>query len=306
MITLHKLKLFMVVVDRGSFNAAASELLMAQSAVSQHIQSLEAALGTPLFERSARGVTPTPAGDLLYEYAGRMLRLLAEAEREIMQIDTAQTQSLAVGATPGVNVYLLPGWLGRFQEAYPNISVSQHTALTGEVVRDVLHGRDDLGFLEGELDELDDPQLGRMRLRDVEYFVAVSPTHAWAERDAITSDELAAQPLVNRQPNSRARRWLDAKLNAHAIRPRSVTELDSIGAVKYALLSQVGAVAAVLPEYAIRREVERGELHALRLAEVELKRPLLMIWDKRAPFNPRQRAFIGSLAGDAPQLQILL
>lgn len=304
MITLHKLKLFMAVVDRGSFNAAANELLMAQSAVSQHIQSLEAALGTPLFERSARGVTPTPAGNLLYDYAGRMLRLLAEAEREIMQIDTAQTQSLAVGATPGVNVYLLPAWLGRFQEAYPNVSVSQHTALTGEVVRDMLNGRDDLGFLEGELDELDDPQLGRMRLRDVEYFVTVSPQHAWAGRESISPDELAAQPLVNRQQSSRARRWLDAKLNAHGIRPRSVTELDSIGAVKYALLSHGGA--SVLPEYAIQREVERGELFILRLTGLELKRPLLMIWDKRAPFNSRQRAFIGSLAGDAPQLQILL
>lgn len=304
MITLHKLKLFMAVYDRGSFNAAASDLLMAQSAVSQHMHSLESALGTPLFERSARGVTPTPAGDLLYEYAGRILRLLAEAEREIMQIDSAQTQPLAVGATPGVNVYLLPMWLQRFQETYPNISVSQHTALTGEVVRDVLNRRDDLGFLEGELEELDDPQLGRMRLHDSEYFVVINPQHAWAGRETISVTELAAQPLVNRQPNSRARRWLDALLNGQGVRVRSVAELDSIGAVKYALLNRMGA--AILPQYAIAREVERGELHALRLTELELKRPVLVIWDKRQPFNPRQRAFLGSLAVDAPQLQILL
>lgn len=304
MITLHKLKVFLVVYERGSFNQAAQELYMAQSAVSQHIQTLEESLGTRLFERSSRGIKPTAAGDVLYRYAGQMLHMLSEAEREIMQIDDAQKRQLVVGSTPGVSVYLLPMWLQQFQLAHDNINVSLQTVLTSEVVRDVLNRHYDLGFLEGELGELDQEPLGKMRIRDIEYFVAVNPHHPLATETTISLHDLAQQPFINRQPNSRTRRWLDQLLTVHDTRLHNVAELDSPGAIKYALLNQMGI--AILPEYVVEREVERGEVHLLRLDELELKRPLMLVWDKRQPFNPLQRAFISLLATNAPQLQILL
>jgi DNA-binding transcriptional LysR family regulator len=303
-ITLHKLKLFIVVCDRGSFNQAAQALYLAQSVVSQHVQDLEADLGTPLFERSSRGVRPTEAGKLLYDYARRIVQLEAEAERAIMQLDTAQKRQLVVGSTPGVSVYLLPMWLQQFQQTRANVSVSLQTALTSEVVRDVLNRRYDLGFLEGALEELDQDALGRMRLRDIEYFVAVNPGHPWANGTTVSLTDLAAQPFINRQPTSRTRRWLDQTLSAHDVHLRNVAELDSPGAIKYALLNQMGV--AILPEYAMEREAERGELHLLRLRGLDLKRPLMMVWDKRRAFSPIQRAFIGQLANEAPQLQLLL
>jgi DNA-binding transcriptional LysR family regulator len=304
MITLHKLKLFLVVYERRSLNQAAQELYMAQSAVSQNIQSLEAALGVPLFERSPRGVQPTSAGETLYPYAQRILSLLAEVERAIMPL--GEKQSLNVAATPGVSVYRLPDWLQRFQRGQTNVSVSLQTALTVEVVRDVLTGRYDLGFLEGDLEELDQPALGRMRVEDVEYFVTVRADHPLALREAVSVHELSDLPLINRQPTSRARRWLETRLQAYGVSVRSMAELDSPGAIKYTLLSEGQTGYALLPLYAVEREAERHELALLRLAETELKRPLLMVWDKGQPFTPIQRAFIALLAEDAPHLQILL
>jgi DNA-binding transcriptional LysR family regulator len=304
MLTLHKLRLFMTVYDRGSFNAAAGDLLMAQSAVSQHIQSLEAALGTALFARGPRGVRPTPAGELLYDYAGRILALVAEAERSIIQLGAAQGQTLAVTATPGVNVYLLPGWLRRFQAAYPNIAVAQHTALTAEVVREVLGGGHDLGFLEGDLAELDDPALGRLRLREIEYVVTVGRDHPWAGRATIRAADLAGQPFITRAPGSRARRWWEGLLAAQGVRTHPAAELDSPGAIKYAVLD--GAGVALLPDYAVNREVERGELRALRIDDLDLRRPLWLVWDKRRPLGALGRAFIGELAGDIPAAATLL
>src|SRR5687767_5107322 len=108
MITLHKLRLFMAVYDRGSFNRAAQDLYLAQSVVSQHIQSLEGALGTLLFTRSARGVQPTQAGELLYACAQKILNLLAEAERDILQLNQEASHQLFVGSTLGISEYLLP------------------------------------------------------------------------------------------------------------------------------------------------------------------------------------------------------
>ncbi|MEO8393079.1 MAG: LysR family transcriptional regulator [Chloroflexota bacterium] len=304
MITLQKLKLFVVVYERRSLNQAAQELYMAQSAVSQNIQSLEAALDARLFERSPRGVQPTEAGDKLYSYARRILQLLTEAEREILSL--GDTQSLSVAATPGVSVYLLPNWLQQFQRTQSNLSVSLQTALTSEVVRDVLNGRYDLGFLEGELEELDQPTLGRMRVQDIDYFVTVNANHPLAVREQISIQELNTLPLINRQPTSRTRRWLGAQSEVYGVNARSVAELDSPGAIKYALLSDGQSGYAILPRYAVDREIQRRELALIPLIETELKRPLLLVWNKGKSFTPTQRSFIALLAQDAAQLQILL
>jgi DNA-binding transcriptional LysR family regulator len=304
MITLHKLKLFIVDYDRGSFNQVAQELYLAQSAVSQHIQSLETALGTPLFERSPQGVRPTKAGDLLYDYSRRILRLLAEAERAIMQIDQAQRHKLVVGATPGISVYLLPVWLQQFQVVHTTTRVSMQTVLTADLVRDCLNGHYNFGFLEGELHELDQEGPGRLRLRDLDYRTIVSPQHPWAGKSTVDLSELSDQPFINRQPASRTRRWLDQILHTRSVQLYNVAELDSPGAIKYALLNNMGI--AILPLYAVEREIERGDLFPVQLMGLELKRPLMLVWNKHQPFSSIQRAFISLLANDAPQLQILL
>lgn len=295
MITLQKLHILMVVHDRGSFNKAASELYMAQSAVSQHIQSLEAALSTQLFERSPRGVKPTPAGELLYGYARRMFQLLAEAERAVMQTADAREHQLAVAATPGVSVYLLPRWLQQFRQEQAGITLTLQTALTGDVVKGVLEGVYDLGFVEGELLELDASHVGKTRIRDVPYVIAVNPTHRWAGRRVITQDDLSEQPLINRLPSSRARRWLERLLEAHGIRLNTIAELDSPGAIKYALFSDAASIA-ILPDYVVEREAVRGELAQLTVVNLPLVRPLLLLWDRRKAFTPVQRAFLGVLA----------
>jgi DNA-binding transcriptional LysR family regulator len=303
MITLHKLKIFLTVCDRGSFNQAAQQLLLAQSVVSQHMQDLEVTLGAPLFERTSRGVQPTQAGTTLYDYAKRIFTLLHDAEREILQIGATQ-QTLSIAATPGVSVYLLPMWLQTLQAAHPTINVSLQTALTGEVTRDVLSGRYDLGFLEGELRELDQAAIGRITLRNIDYFVTVQAGHLWADRESIKPDELETQPFINRQPSSRTRRWLETVFDTQHVRLRTVAELDSPGAIKYALLNNMGV--AILPDYAIARETERGEIILLRIEDVPLRRPLLMIWAKDRVFNPVQRAFIGLLSADFPALSAVL
>ncbi|MCU0475963.1 MAG: LysR family transcriptional regulator [Anaerolineae bacterium] len=304
MLTLHKLKLFRIVYEHGSFNRAAQSLYLAQSVVSQHIHDLEAALGARLFERTSRGIRPTAAGEVLYGYVGKVQALLGEAELAIGQLDTQAAPQLDVAATPGVSVYLLPSWLIPLRQARPNLTVNMQTMLTHEVVRDVLNGRVHLGFLEGDTDGLAQEALGRVRVREVCYRVVVPPTHPWAGRTSISPSELKGQAFIHRQPTSRARRWLEGALGQHGVTLRATAELDSPGAVKYAVLNGMGV--SVLPDYAIEREAERGELRCLAIDGVSMTRPLLMVWDKRQPFTLVQRAFIGVLAEQVPELALLL
>jgi DNA-binding transcriptional LysR family regulator len=304
MITLHKLAVFRTVYEQGSFNRAAQSLYMAQSVVSQHIHDLEAALGVTLFRRTPRGIQPTSAGDQLYDYAGRILDLVSEAERVISQTGAMEDRSLTVAATPGVSVYLLPRWLNQFREQHANISVNLQTALTLDILRDVQSGRYDLGFVEAEPDEFNEPKLGFHCVRRVTYYVVANPAHSWRGRDVVSVAELLKEPFITRQPGSRTRRWQEATLGKAAARLNIVAELDSPGAIKFALLNGMGV--AILPDYVIEREVEREELLRFHLEGVNLERSLLMLWNVKQPFSLIQRAFLQSLSLSVPKVAELL
>jgi DNA-binding transcriptional LysR family regulator len=294
MITFHKLRVFITVYERGSFNRAAGDLLLAQSAVSEHIADLEASFGVTLFTRTSNGVRPTPAGEVLYEYAGRLLALLAEAERAVLRVD--EGRGLSIAATPGLSAHLLPPLLRQFQAQHPDAAVSLHTPLTAELLRDVLGGVYDLGFVEADAGDLPDmPSLGRREVRQVEYAVVVSRAHPWAARQTVTLAELARQPFINRLPTSRMRRWLEGLLAQRGVRLNTAAELDNPDAIRIALLNNMGV--GVLPDYVTEREAASGELIRLHVDGLTLRRAVLLVWDARRPFTPVQRAFVRVVVG---------
>lgn len=294
-IRLRQLRIFVLVFEQGSFNKAADVVRLTQSAVSQQMKQLEGALGTVLFERTPHGAIPTAAAQTLYEYATQILRLLAEAEAAVSQLNQLQNQTLTVGATAGISVYLLPGWLKRFQTEYPKVNLSVKTAKT-EPLLDALRRREvAFAFFVDDMKDLETTGLARRELDEVEYFVVMNATHPWRDQEAIGLAQLQDASFLNRQPPSRYRRWLEREMAALGVRLNTAAELENPGVIKYALLSELGI--SILPEYAVVREVARGELLAKRLETGRLKRPLLLVWEEKRPFQPVQRAFLRSLDG---------
>ncbi|MEZ4681319.1 MAG: LysR family transcriptional regulator [Caldilineaceae bacterium] len=114
--------------------AAAGYLLMTQPAVSQHIQDLEIQMGTSLFTRGRRGVTLTPEGETLRDYAVRILELMAEAERAVTDVRKLASGYMIIEATPGVSVYLLPDFVQAFRAQFPQITLTLQTGITSQVV----------------------------------------------------------------------------------------------------------------------------------------------------------------------------
>ncbi|NJN84020.1 MAG: LysR family transcriptional regulator, partial [Caldilineaceae bacterium] len=179
MLDLYKLEIFDIVVEAGSFSAAAERLLLTQPAVSQHIQDLEAGLGAKLFSRGRRGVTLTPAGETLRGYARAIFHLLAEAENAVTDVNQLASGNVTVAATPGVSVYLLPEWVQSFRSAHPNLSVTIQTSITPQILTDLATGKMDFGLIEGELEDTVDERIGVLELEEVEQLVVVGPTHPW-------------------------------------------------------------------------------------------------------------------------------
>ena len=238
MITLQKLEVFIHVCEQGSLNRAAKVMRLSQSAVSQHIQDIEATLGTQVLVRSPQGTQPTAEGRILLDYARQVQRLLDEMEQKIGRTERRINRQISLSATPGVSVYLLPGWLRRFQQAYGNVNVSMQTGSTRQVISGVLNKRDAFGLVEGSIEELAGDEIGQITLMQIEYDIIVSATHSWAGRSQVDAADLASQSFITRQPGSRTRQWLEGVLHRHNVRLKNSTELDSPGTIKYALLKR--------------------------------------------------------------------
>ncbi len=298
MLSLYKLEVFNAVIEAGSFSRAAERLYLTQSAVSQHIQDLEASLGARLFERRARGVELTSAGQVLQDYTRCILNLLAEAQNAVTNVEQLSSGQIRVGATPGAGGYLVPEWMQSFRERYPRLTIALTTDVTAEIVTRILSRALDIGFVEGEID--DQTGLETLELQAIPQYVVIGRTHPWYGRQAIAVRELDGQPLVIRPAHSQTRVWLDGLLTRWGVKPVMVAELDSLEAIKQALIAGMGF--SILPEYVVRRECDLGVLAALPVHDALLDRTLRLIWDGRRPLNPVSRAFLRHLSSAFPQL----
>ncbi len=298
MLNLHKLQVFVTVARVKSFTRAAEELLLTQSAVSQHIQGLEAQLGTRLFERSHRGVRLTRAGEVLLEYAQRILQLIAEAEEAVAATSERSASILRIGGTPIAAGCLLPGWIRTFRQAHPRQRVSLHTASTDQVVADLLQDRLDLGFVEGDWTPI--PELDHLPLHNSELHLVVGPDHPWWGREQISIRELDHQLFIAFAPRSPVRGWEDELFQRFQVSPMVIAEFDDPEAIKRAVME--GMEAAILPCCVVQHEVEAGRLHRIPFQEQPLRHPIRLLRRRDRPLSRPAQAFIRSLIPQFPQL----
>ncbi|AWN23318.1 LysR family transcriptional regulator [Deinococcus irradiatisoli] len=119
--SLSQLRVFVTVAEQGSFSAAAAELGMSQSSLSEAVRSLEKALGRPLLQRQVHGTRLTEAGERVLEHALRTLQAADDLERSLQ--DGALSGELRLATFRSVGTYLLPPTLARLRLLHPGVSV---------------------------------------------------------------------------------------------------------------------------------------------------------------------------------------
>ena len=298
MLNLYKLEIFNRVAIDGSFSQAAEHLLLSQPAISQHIRDLEASLQSDLFIRGNRGVTLTPAGETLLDYTRWILRLVAEAESAVLEIDQLANAQIAIGATPGAGVYLLPEWIQSFNKRFPDLATSMQTDTTAHIAADIGARKLDLGFVEGEL--AIEPPLSALILSEIELFVIVGSKHPWAGLRQIEMQSLHGHPFITRPPGSQTRTWIDQLLAQHGVQPHLIAEFDNPEAIMQAVASGLGVT--ILPDWGLDGNLTGPKLHRLVIKDLALRRMLKLLWNADAPFKPVSRAFLSHLADEFPQL----
>lgn len=304
MLDLYKLQIFSVVVQEGSFSAAAEHLYMTQSAVSQHIKELEGTLGQQLFQRGWRGVKPTTHGKILYQYTGEIFALVAKAENALTDVNHLAEGRISIGATPGISVYLVPNWVQSFRMQYPQLTVATQTGVTSQILKDVLAHRIEIGFIEGEIADNQSPRLSSIVLEEIEQQVVVGTKHPFWERDELRIEDLHEQSIIVRQTNSQSRIWLENILQQYNISPVIASEFDNLESIKRSV--SVSTSFTILPPYVVQSEVNQGLLHTIPIQGKPLIRSLKLIWASDIFFSPIANAFLSKLGQSYNMLDELL
>src|SRR5467141_1412520 len=194
-LTLHRLELFLAVLDHGGVGRAAKARNISQPAVSEHLHGLEAYFGIPLLERFGRGVRATAAARLLEPYARQAVGLLRSAERAAADLLGLRGGSLTIGASTTPGTYLLPAALGRFHAAYPGITLRLEISDTRGIERSVAVGQLELGVI-GEAPLV--PGLAAEPWVKDELVLVVPRGHPFARRRAVTAHAIAGESYIAR------------------------------------------------------------------------------------------------------------
>ncbi|WP_062228902.1 LysR family transcriptional regulator [Aureimonas frigidaquae] len=254
------LRHFLAVVRHGSFRGAAEHLNVAPSAVSRQMAELEQELGLPLFERTARGVTLTPAGTLLLEHGRRMGDAHGVLNAELDRLKGGEQRRIAIACGEGFVGDLVQNGIKPFMAIHPQLRHGLTLLGTDAILEAIANGEADIGIVYNP------PVDTRMRSiaikRQPLCIVACAGLFAPGPAD------LAA---CLRQPvalltKGHGIRQLVARMAADAgLALQPVLETPSIEALRRFAIC--GAGASFLPHFAVADDVAAG--HALTAQEID-------------------------------------
>lgn len=272
-----RLQVFHAVAKQLSFTKAAETLFMTQPAVTFQIKQLEEHFSTRLFERGHGRISLTPAGEIVLEYAERILSLSAELDTRLREMTGRLSGPLLIGASTTIAEFLLPRVLGEFKSVHPDVqpkmAVGNSEAIENRVAEHTL----DIGLIEtpSHLPAL----LTEVCCAD-ELQVIVSPKHALARLKSVTPRQLVSYPYVSRETGSGTREFTDLYFRKAGISPAElnvVMELGSPEALKGVVGTGLGF--AIMSRTTVAKEQRLGELVALPLVP-KLIRELSLVYPK--------------------------
>lgn len=289
--SLRQIRALTAAVETGSFGRAALRLHVSQPALTLQIRALEESLGVTLFDRSARGVRPTPAGQAL---AASFQRILDDLETVVAGArEQAQRRSGVVhlAVLPSVAANLLPGALARLRAAHPGIRVMVRDAVARRVAALVKAGEAELGIGHAAGPE---PELEEAPLFEDSLVAVLPPGHPFAALKEVGLPALAAAPLVLTDPESSLRALAEHAFAAAGLAIRPAYEATYMSTA--VALVRAGLGIGLLPATAVELRVA-PLLETRPVPSPLLRRRIVLLRRRGASLSPAAEALAEVLEG---------
>jgi len=219
-----RLRIFHAVAKQGSFTRAAESLFMSQPAVTFQIRQLEDRYQVRLFERGHGRISLTPAGQLVMDYAEKIISLSDEMEMRLGEMTGEMRGLLLIGASTTIAEALMPGILGDFNALYPQARPRLMVANSETIESRVSAHTLDVGLIESDAKEqnIDAEYCG-----EDELVVICAHDYPLANAASVTPKQLRDYEYIAREPGSGTREVAESYFRAAGVRRISKTRWNS-------------------------------------------------------------------------------
>lgn len=291
---LSDIKIFLKVVQRKGFSAAAAELNLSQSAVSKHVARLEQSLGVQLLHRSTHQLSLTEAGADFCERAAHIVSELDEARKSAAALSAGVSGALRVHSTFGVGHSFIAPAIARFMENYPDLSI-QLIVAPGDTVSVIDHDIDVTVRLHTERDPLrNQTSLSHEVLGTMRYLICASPAYLARAGRPATPRALDRHNCLVHSLQPGANHWRFGEGDAEYVVRVSGSYSSNSGAALHEAVKRGVGIARILEPVA-REMIANGDVEALFEAETRSTYFVTAYFPRAARIPHKTRAFLDFL-----------
>jgi len=298
--SLRQVRAVIAVCEEGSFTRAAARENATQSGISQHVAAVERALGVKLFERSATGVKPTPAGLRYYKRCVAAVGQLETAGEEARELASHVTGDLRIGLMPTFTRAVLPPTLNDFVPRHPDVRLHIVEGYSGVLTEMVM--ADELDFAVVPAFEGQVGLTSRLLVLDREMLVS-GPRRRLDPLAPVRLRDCRPFKVVVPGLHNIRRRNLDTYFQTHGVEVDAMLEMDAmIGTLEFVARTDW---VAVLPSLISVNDIGKGELIVNPVADPPLHAEFVVIQPARRTLSTQARLFLDRFEAEVAHIHCI-
>jgi DNA-binding transcriptional LysR family regulator len=284
------LEAFLAIAERGSFQRAASQLNLSQTALSHRMRKLEDDLGVKLLTRTTRQVALTPAGQELLPKAKRMIEDIAVSYEQLRRQGRERQERLAIGCLPTIATYYLPRILKALSAKFPDVTVRVYDNSASEIAELVQNRDAEFGITVISANRWD---LEFKPLLKEPYVLLCPADHPLAGRASVNWSEFEGLPLVRISPQTANRAIIDEALGSRREFMQWRFEVQHVATAVSLVVERVALT--VVPRLAIDAAGQPG-LKALPIRNPGVTRTVGVVTKRGLPLSQAGEALLGLIS----------
>ena len=287
---LWQLHIFISVVENKSFSKASFAINLSQPTVSLHIKELEAHFQCRLLDRLGKITEPTKAGELLYQYAKRLLSLRDQTESALQDFLGNAKGTLFIGGSTTPSGYIIPRLIGPFLKQFPDISIELTAGDTMQIVQQIKKGKIEIGIVGAKVY---DPLIKQEKLVKDEMKLIIPANHKWAKKTSIDCSKLFEETFIAREKGSGTWQSILKALDDAGFNSKNLKTCVTMGntvSVIQGILNHIGI--SILSTIAVQDDIDKGRLKALSVKGLDLNRFFYLTLSKKRTLSPICNKFI--------------
>ncbi|CAL8981669.1 HTH-type transcriptional activator CmpR [Rhodoplanes serenus] len=270
-LTLKHLRLLESAARLGSFTAAAEANHITPPAVTMQMRQLEQEVGLPLFDRDARGLTPTAAGHELLLAARRIEGVLTECREALAALQDLGAGKVTVGVVSTAK-YFAPRMLAAYARRFPAVELQLVVGNRRDIVAQFEAGQFDVCVM-GRPPETCDVESERIGPHP--HGVIAPPDHPLAGRAGLSPQAIAGETVLVREVGSGTRTLMESFFARAGIAPTIGMEIGSNETIKQAVMAGLGL--AFISAHTIAAELADGRLVMLDIEGLPVERAWFVV-----------------------------